>query len=183
MWRKGKAAIVIEIPNPQVLDVARQYREGFCLLIRQPLGSGVLLPALHCAAIALELYLKALSAHEVEVPNTGPVGGAYIYARSPSKSHRLEELFDQTPDDVRERIEKASAHVPGLKHFSGGVREAFQSYSPMFVASRYPFEPDRRFGDIDIGTLDELLQLLDSVCKSTHRFVLTETETPVEGNA
>jgi hypothetical protein len=175
MRRDGQATIVIEIPNPQVLDAAKQYREGFGLLMRQP--TGVLLPALQCAAIALELYLKALSAHDVEVPDT-----AFIYARSPSKSHRLEDLFDQAPPDVRERIEKASGHVPGLKRFSG-IREAFEAYTPMFVASRYPFEPDRRFDGIDIGTLDELLQLLDSVCKSIHRFVLTETETPVEGNA
>lgn len=59
-----------EIPNPQVLYSARQFRNGYLLLIRHS-PAGVLLPALHCASIALELYLKSLSAHPRWPPKTG----------------------------------------------------------------------------------------------------------------
>ena len=75
-------------------------------MFHQPPGSGVLLPALHCASIALELYLKSLSAREIE--KRGPIGEwKYIYAEATAKSHKLEDLFDQAPPDIQQLIEQA----------------------------------------------------------------------------
>ncbi len=71
-----------EIPNRLVMDVAGQFHSAYLLLIRQPF-SGVLMPALHCGFIGMELYLKALSATVVEVPDGLTPGGAYIHAQSP----------------------------------------------------------------------------------------------------
>lgn len=160
-----------EIPNPQVLDAAKQFRDGFQLMIEQPPFSGVLLPALHCASIALELYLKSLSAREVEVPDTSFGEGAYIHARSSVISHRLEDLFDRASPDIQQLIEKASGRFSRLSRFSG-VRDALKAHNEMFMASRYPFEPGSELSGIRIETLDELLQLLDDVIrKLPHRWV------------
>jgi len=100
-----------------VLDAARQFHAGFSLMIGQPPYSGVLLPALHCASISLELFLKALSAHEIEVPEAAPATGGYIYAQSPSKSHKLEDLFDEAPADIRKHIEDTSRRMLRLRQF------------------------------------------------------------------
>ena len=160
-----------EIPNPQILDAARQFRDGFCLMIRQPPYSGVLLPALHCASIALELYLKALSAHEIEVADPAPTGGGYVYAQSASKCHRLEDLFDKAPTDIQDLMETAAGNMPHLSGFSG-VRKALEAHNPMFIASRYPFEPNSELSDVKIQALDELVGLLDDVTrKAPHRWV------------
>src|SRR5260370_7160109 len=94
-----------EIPNAQVLGVAGQFHDAYVLLIGQPPMSGVLLPALHSASIAMELYLKSLSAREVEVPDNLFAGGVYIHAQSPYPHHKLDDLFDQAPADAQHVIE------------------------------------------------------------------------------
>ena len=145
-----------EIPNPQVLDAAKQFRDGFSVMLAQPPLSGVLLPALHCASIALELYLKALSARDLEVPDSAFPGGAYIYAKASTQSHKLQELFD---------------HARLSRHFYT-VREALEAHNAMFMASRYPFEPSSELSNVDIGALGEMLALLDTAIQTaTHRWV------------
>ena len=56
-----------EIPDSQILDVADQYAQAFKLLAEQPLGSGIALPMMNSAAMAVELYLKSLSAELIYV--------------------------------------------------------------------------------------------------------------------
>lgn len=127
----------------------------------------MLLPALHCASIALELYLKSLSAHEIEEP-AALAGGAYIYAKSPSKSHKLEDLFDQAPADIQQLIDNSAMARDRLRHF-GSTRKALESHNTMFMASRYSFEPSSALEGIVIEALDELLQVLDDVIRPLPR--------------
>ncbi len=135
-------------------------------MMQQPPFSGVLLPALHCASVALELYLKSLSAREVEIPDTVLAGGAYIHAQSTAKSHWLEDLFEQAPPDIQQLIEEASGRFPRLRRFSG-VRKALKAHNPIFMASRYPFEPSSELNGVEIEALDELLRLLDDAISET----------------
>ena len=160
-----------EIPNPQVLDAAKQFREGFLLMIAQPPCSGVLLPALHCASIALELYLKSCSAHEIEVPDSAFPGASYIYAESQARSHKLEDLFDQAPSYLRDVIEKGLEGMPRLYRFSS-VRDALEAHNGVFMASRYPFEPTSDLGAVEMEALSELLQLLESSLRgASHQWI------------
>jgi hypothetical protein len=153
-----------EIPNPQVLDAARQFRDGFRLMIQQPPFSGVLLPALQCASIALELYLKSLSAHEVEVPDAISGSVSTIHARASAKSHKLEDLFGQVSPDTQQFIEEAFSRFPRLTR-SSSVGKVLEAHNEMFMASRYPFEPGSELSNVEIETLDELLQLFDHVTR------------------
>lgn len=130
-------------------------------MFHQPPGSGVLLPALHCASIALELYLKSLSAREIEKPS--PIGEwKYIYAKATAKSHKLEDLFDQAPPDIQQLIEQAGGQGERLLRL-GGVRKVLEAYNPMFMGSRYPFEPERVLENVELNTLEELLLVLHDV--------------------
>ena len=140
-------------------------------MIGQPPFSGVLLPALHCAAIALELYMKSCSAHEIEVPDSAFPGTSYIYAESPAKSHKLEDLFDRAPSHIKDMIEKGLAGMPRLYRFSS-VRDALAAHNAVFTASRYPFEPMSDLAALEMEALSELLQLLDgSLCVVSHQSV------------
>ncbi|WP_421333398.1 hypothetical protein [Aeromonas sp. 603607] len=55
----------LEIPNLMVLDSADQFYDGAKILNELPPGSGVLLPIITNAALALELYIKALNVRSV----------------------------------------------------------------------------------------------------------------------
>ena len=51
----------LEIPNIVVLDAAEQFYQSAKILKDMPPGSGVLLPMLTNAALAMELYIKSLN--------------------------------------------------------------------------------------------------------------------------
>jgi hypothetical protein len=89
-----------EIPDPQVLDAAEQYEEACNLLAEQPPGSGVLLPLMNTAAIAVELYLKCLSAKLIHVEDKQMPEISRVYA-APEKGHRLVALLGEMPSEVR----------------------------------------------------------------------------------
>ena len=68
-----------DIPDPQILDAADQYEAARKLLAEQLPGSGVLLPLMNTATVAVELYLKCLSAELIhiedeQVPKVSRVG-------------------------------------------------------------------------------------------------------------
>jgi hypothetical protein len=121
----------------------------------------------------LELYLKSLSAHEIEDPSA-LAGGAYIYAKSPSKSHKLEDLFDQAPLDIQQLIENSAMATDRLRRF-GSIRKALEVHNPMFMASRYSFEPSSALEGVVIEALDELLQVLADVIRPLPRRWVPDT--------
>jgi len=148
-----------DIPNPQVLDAADQFRNGFQLLAQQPPGSGVLLPALQCGAIAIELYLKSLSARAQEVPDTSMPGLVAVYAGMERPSHLFGELFDQAPADAKADIERRVTASSQLQRFAG-ARLVLEAAGPLFVASRYPFEAGRRIDEFGWMAFKELVVLI-----------------------
>ena len=125
----------------------------------------LLLPALHCAFIALELYLKSLSATEVEVADPIASDTTNIHAQVAFHSHRLERLFEQSPSDFRDAMDREVRRKPGLQRY-GGTRGALLVRNEMFMASRYFFEPGRSISGIVIGELDQLLDAVESGIRS-----------------
>ena len=93
-----------EIPDLQVLDAADQYEEARKLLKEQPPGSGVLLPLMNTAAMAVELYLKCLSAELIYVEDEQMPEASRVYAApaiTSEQGHNLVALFNVIPSDVR----------------------------------------------------------------------------------
>jgi hypothetical protein len=145
-----------EIPNIHVLESAEQFHSGYTSLIGQGAGAGVLLPALHCASIALELYLKSLSAREVELPDSTFPDLVFIHAKTAKNSHRLEKLYDLAPADWQAALDAEVKKRPRLQQYAG-ARPALAERNPMFMASRYVFEAHQTLDGIEINTLNELL--------------------------
>ncbi len=96
---------------------------------------------------------------EVEVPDGLLAGSVYIHAESPHTHHRLDHLFDEAPADAQQAIEAQRASAPRLQKFHS-VRAALAAYNPMFMASRYLFEPGQDLSGIEIETLSQLLGAL-----------------------
>jgi len=92
---------------------------------------------MNVAAVAIELYLKCLSA---EVVHTAAQNGWSVVSSAPAmQSHKLTALLEALPADVREVLERAfQSGCPGCGGLS--LRDALANCEGAFVASRYPFE-------------------------------------------
>ena len=154
-----------EIPNPQILEAAQQFHAAYATMMSQGSGAGgLLLPAIHSAFIALELYLKSLSATEVEVPHFIVPGLSTIHAQTAVQSHRLEALFDLAPPDFQKAMEKEVKRAPNLKHL--GARSALLARNQLFMASRYVFEAGNDLNGIVVADLDALLVAVEAGIKA-----------------
>lgn len=125
-----------EIPDPQIRDAADQFEAARQLLESQ---TGVLCPLMNTAAVAIELYLKCLSAEKVW---TDAGRGWSKVSAKPEFGHGLVELLDKVADDLRKELDRAfQSEVTAL----GGpsFRAALQDCEGVFQASRYPFEQGR----------------------------------------
>ncbi|MDA2934953.1 hypothetical protein MYX82_11515 [Acidobacteria bacterium AH-259-D05] len=132
-WRKHQG-----IPDPQVKDAADQYESARKLLASRSPGSGVLLPLMNVAAVAIELYLKCLSAELVHTPDH-MVSGVSVVSAKPVKGHILTRLFDEIFDDLQRDLERTfRTECPG--HGELSFREALERCEGAFAESRYPFE-------------------------------------------
>ena len=132
-WKKR-----MEIPDPQVRDAAEQYDDARQLLHQQPPGSGILLPLLNTAAVAVELFLKSLSSELIHVPVDSFNGLSTVHA-APERTHRLVELFDNIEDDLRSQLESSFAgHTTSQSGTT--LRDLLLQYEGLFAVSRYPFE-------------------------------------------
>lgn len=150
-----------EIPDPQIKDAADQYEAGRQLLDKQPPGSGVLLPLMNLSTVAIELYLKCLSAEKVHVPLDNGSAGCTVHSE-PAWGHVLTELFDKIPDDVRSDL--ATTFVENHPTASHDLRETLASIEGAFMTTRYPFEAGANLPVVDFRGLMSLSRFL-------HKFV------------
>jgi hypothetical protein len=155
-----------KIPNPLVLETGQAFDAGYTYMMAATPSTPVLLPALHCAFVALELYLKSLSAREVEVKNASTLGYTFIHAQTGANIHRLGKLFDLAPEIFQHAIDAEFKTWPQLRGFAD-ARSALESHNAMFMGSRYPFEAGQKLSGIEINalraTLDALLKGIRSI--------------------
>jgi hypothetical protein len=156
---KGKPNGHSEVPNSQVLATAQQFHSAFLLLENGSRSSRVVLPAFHCAAISLELYLKSLSAYEVAIPISEQSSVSFVRAKHPKKSHVLADLFDLAPEDIRASINDAMRTSSLLSQHSS-FRHALVAHESLFLASRYAYEPESTLSGARFDVLTELLAAL-----------------------
>ena len=127
-----------EIPDPQVRDAADQFEAARKLLAAQPMpGSGVLLPMMNMAAVAIELYLKCLSAERVYESIGG--GVSTVSAAPAEQSHRLKKHLDNAGPDLGKDLDRAF-RAQSVQYCNLPFRDALILCEGAFEASRYPFE-------------------------------------------
>jgi hypothetical protein len=167
-------------PNQEILDVANQYHEASKILrdryvSREHKDSGILLPLINTAAMAVELYVKSLSAEESLESNSGWIK---IKPQPSRKGHRLKELYDVIEDSVKTDIEDAfrSRGSHGFLLLLENCEEAFQK-------SRYPFEKDHPLKvpnpkAIHHSVIQSVIELADFLAEFVNHRPVTEHVQP-----
>ena len=162
------------IPDPQVRDVADQFCDAAELLWVQPPGSGVVVPAIINSVLAIELYLKSLTAYSViknlEDCGDGVSGGIVTVERQKSgkTGHELTDLFDATEDWVKEEFENKYC-VSNIYKANSNFRACLCGYDSVFVKVRYVYEDSSYFKGVNISELRELMKLIRNIIESLPR--------------
>jgi hypothetical protein len=144
-WRTRR-----EIPDPQVRDAADQFESARQLLFAQPPGSGLLSPLMNAAAIAIELYLKCLSADKIYTEVTS--GRSRVSAKPSQACHVLSTLLDKVGGDMERELHQAfRTEVSAFRNIS--FRDALKECEGVFEKSRYPFEPNNDLTKYRLGLL------------------------------
>ena len=153
-----------EIPDPQILDAAQQYENACKLLDEQPPSRGVLLPLMNTAAVAVELYLKCLSAELIYVEDDLMPKSSRVYA-APEIGHGLVALLNAMHQDTRDSLNNAfNAEIKA--RWNKDLRSVLKGLEGAFSATRYPFE----YGtSIRRYNLTELIELTDFLGRFARR--------------
>ncbi|MBL0564613.1 hypothetical protein [Aeromonas veronii] len=165
----------LEIPNLMVLDSADQFYDGAKILNELPPGSGVLLPIITNAALALELYIKALNVRsviEVYRPyNNGGYGGRV--KEIPFKgSHVLSTLLNSVIDEIKRDVD-GLFNDGVITHSFCDLIDLVRPYDSLFVQVRYSYENDV-LSNFNITELFECIEIVhDVITKITpiHRVI------------
>ena len=101
-WRKRQ-----EIPDAQIRDAADQYEAARKILASEPPGAGVVLPLINTAAVAIELYLKCLSAELIHTPDKDFPDVSIVTAAPTRWGHQLTTLLEELSDELKQELEAA----------------------------------------------------------------------------
>ncbi len=153
-----------EVPDGQILDAANDFLTAFSALAQSLPGGGVLYGALHCGAIAIELFLKAWTAEQVEVPHDDGLG-AMVFARAVDKGHALVARFNSAPVQFREAFGRECQSSEILRDLGEPV-PVLERFEGLFAASRYPFEPAH---DIRRYSVEQVAACIDALARATEK--------------
>ncbi|HGS5597877.1 TPA: hypothetical protein ACMDVU_004590 [Vibrio parahaemolyticus] len=155
----------IEIPNSSVLDSADQFYDGAEFLRQLPPMSGVLLPMITNAALAIELYIKSLCVRSIikDYKNFGNgVYGGRVTEEPLTRGHDLSSLLLIVGSEVIDNID--SLHADGAIQYSfSELVQLVKPYDKLFVEARYSYENDA-LSNLDITGL--------FYCLTTLRFTI-----------
>lgn len=155
-----------EIPDAQILDAADQYEQACRVLAEQ--ASGVLLPLMNVASMAVELYLKALSAEMIHVEDDLMPEVSRVYAApaiTSNQGHELVGLLNAMPEDVRTAL--LAAFDAELKPtWRTDLQSVLQGLEGVLMSSRYPFEHGIDITKYNLGHLVGLAGFLARFVKT-----------------
>ncbi len=156
--KRDETEIIREIPDAQVKDAADQFEEARKLLKKQQPGTGILLPEINCAAMAIELYLKSLAAERVYT-GADQDGISKITAKPLLHGHKLVNLFKKIDVDIRNKIEKLFRERNHKIEIS--FLKKLKECEGVLEASRYPFDKNvRKISEVNNNVLHGCSELL-----------------------
>ena len=149
MSENGTLPKVYRIPNSQVKDAADQFDQARRILQEHGPGTGVLLPQLHAAAMALELYLKSLASYDTPDGDTSEVH--IVRATPDSQTHSLTDLLSRVPANYRDALLDAFRSRE-FEHVKGSLSDVLKPFNDLLVSSRYPFHQGLKSGLLEVLT-------------------------------
>ena len=159
-WRSRR-----EIPNSQIKDAADQYEQARLILSAQPPGTGVLLPRMNAAVMAIELYLKCLAGEVIHVPEESglttstpeidEIASDRVYAQASTRTHNFGKILCTIDEDVRSLLETTYVNETDSE-----FKRDLITIDDALVVTRYSFEPDKDLKRINIKTLMTISEFL-----------------------
>ncbi len=123
-----------QIPNVSVATTADSYQEAAELIHSNSMSNGRLgRAACINAALSIEIYLKSFLAEVVLTP-TGT--GMNLVTQKTKKGHDLVQLYQQIPQEIRNRILSASHTLNEEIDFE----KSLDKYKDYFFLARYSYE-------------------------------------------
>jgi hypothetical protein len=136
LWRRRH-----EVPDAKIRDAADQFESAREFLWAQPPGSGLLYPLMNTATVAIELYLKCLSAEKVYTDAGGD--WATISSTPSMRGHVLTTLLDNLDSGMEQELDGACQGQ--LSAFGGlSFRDVLSRCEGAYQEFRYPFEHRQR---------------------------------------
>ena len=152
-----------EIPDIQILDAADQYQRASKLLAEQPLGSVEVLPLMNTAAMAVELYLKSLSAELIYIKDALMPEASLVYSKSAITTgkggHSLVGLLEAMSTEVRCLLNDAFDATLGAS-WKKNLQDVLKDLEGVFEKTRYPFEPGFNITRYNLEHLEGLADFL-----------------------
>lgn len=125
---------------------------------KKPPGSGVLLPLMNTATVAIELYLKCLAAEMVYTPIPDLPGMSRVTA-SPTNGHVLATLYRNIRPQIRTELD--TAYAAHNRSDAGLSFEAvLTKFEGLFMESRYPYERGMDITRFPLGLLVDTYEFL-----------------------
>ncbi len=147
-----------EIPDPQVKDAAEQYINAWNELYKLPLGSGVLLPMMNIATVAIELYLKCLCSEQVFTPVDSVDRINIVTAKPQKRGHDFIKIFKKIPEAYR--CELTKQYNSFFENDSRNFEHVISELEGAFMQSRYPYEADCDVSRFNLQDLSKLCEFL-----------------------
>lgn len=143
------------ISNFLIKSIADEFKSA-CMLVNNQ-GGNIVSPLINLAAVAIELYLKALSSDEVLIPDSSGVKRISTVYAKPKKAgnngHGLVERLKILPAKVQTQL--ISSY---LTEFRKDFETVLLTFEGAFQASRYSYEVDMDISKINI---DDIVNMVD----------------------
>ncbi|HLJ69418.1 MAG TPA: hypothetical protein VKX16_18845 [Chloroflexota bacterium] len=146
-----------EIPNRLICEYAGQIATAAEFLYEHIAEVQCALSVLHEGSLAVELYLKSLSAETVLHRLEGCEVLQQVTA-IPRRGNVLDRLFDAIDQPIRDELQAGFAISPSIAGITS-LRAALGRYNETFVDIRYIFERQDA-GNLDVGGLIQLVRFL-----------------------
>jgi hypothetical protein len=144
-----------EVPNRQICEYAEQIATAAEFLYEHITQVQCAPSVLLEGSLAIELYLKSLSAETVLHRLEGCEVLQQVTAM-PRRGHVLDKLFDAIEETIRDELEAAFALTPTAAGVNS-LRSALVRYNETFVDIRYIFERQEP-GNLDASGLMRLVR-------------------------
>ncbi|MGY3856258.1 hypothetical protein [Aeromonas intestinalis] len=162
----------LDIPNIVVLDAAEQFYQSAKILKDMPPGSGVLLPMLTNAALAMELYIKSLNTLSVienyEKYSDGSEG-CVVTEKTGTREHDLSVILSNVDNAIKINIGDLFNNGR-IQHSFDELIELVKPYDKLFVRSRYSYEklglPTISIAEL-FYCIESIRDLVDEISPST----------------
>jgi hypothetical protein len=161
--------VQMEIPNLSVLDSAEQYYDGAIILKKQPPLSGVLLPQLTNAALAMELYAKSLNTWSIienyQSYGNGVFGGP-VKGKPRSRGHAISAIIADYIPELIEEINRMHRDLT-IPFNHAELIDEFRKYDNFFENIRYSYENDC-LNEFELHDFWQAVELMRLIVKSVN---------------